>query len=94
MNTNEQYYIDTIRIDEWLVDNMTDRHSVIRYHDRIEFYLGDKLHNDEDAAVMWHDANMPKRYYLHGILYEDMEKWNQEARVLLRYRKTKDLMDD
>lgn len=93
---DENYYIDVIKINEWLVEDLENKQSVIRFSDRIEHYLGDKLHNPHDAAIIWLPTNNQpeqKEYYLMGVRYDSKTEWEKYALKHSRADKIKKLYD-
>lgn len=95
MSKNENYYIDTIKINDWLVEDLTDVRSQIIFAYKTEYYLGSQLHNEEGAAVEYFNKNnltqQENQYYLFGKRYESEKEWKIDAIKLSRKEKIKNI---
>ena len=90
MQKSEEYYVNEIKVNDWLVDNLENKKSIIKFSNRIEYYLGESLHNEEGASVVWNDKNLNDEYYLHGKKYKDKQTWYVDAIKMLRAKKIKE----
>jgi len=94
MTKNEEYYIKEIKINEWLIEDLDNKRSVIRFANRIEYYLGNVLHNEDGAAIQYHvKTSLNDEYYLFGERYTDKEEWKKLAIKLSRKEKLTDIFN-
>ena len=94
MTKDEQYYIREIKINEWLIEDLHGIRSIIRFANRVEYYLGKDLHNEDGAAIQYHvKTGANDEYYLFGERFIDKEEWKRLAIKLSRKEKLIDIFN-
>lgn len=93
---DEEYFINHIKIDDWLYDDVTNKKSKIRFRDRTEHYLGKDLHNEHDYAIVYNDMlkQNDNKHYLYGKYYDNKQEWLKDAKKLARKDKLETIFKD
>jgi len=97
MIKGDAYYINEIKVNEWLVENLEGKRSIIRFANRTEYYLGEELHNEDGAAIVWGNKNgslKSSEYYLFGEKYNDKLEWKKVATKLSRTAKINNIFSE
>ena len=79
-----EFYLKDIEILNWLKDNTKNKK--ILYSDRIEYKVGNMLHNVDGPAIEKHNGE--KEYYIHGKLMS-LKEWETVAKTLKRHKALK-----